>query len=141
MVTPPPATDGSPRPMDVLATMPFAQAVGIRLVTLASGAVVGELDWRPERTTLGGAMHGGAIMALADTVGAVAAFLDLPPGATGTSTIESKSNLVGAVREGTVVATATVVHAGRRTMVVQTESRVAGRLVALTTQTQAVIST
>lgn len=139
MVSPPAPTPTTPTPAEVLATMPFAQHAGVRLTALSSGAVVGELAWDPARTTLGGAMHGGAVMTLADTVGAVAAFLNLPHGATATSTIESKTNLVGAVRAGTVVATATVVHAGRRTIVVQTESRVEDRLVALTTQTQAVV--
>lgn len=139
MAAPPPPNPQTIDPADVLATMPFAEAAGVRLVAVSSGAVVGELDWRPDRTTLGGAMHGGAVMTLADTVGAVAAFLHLPPGAHGTATIGSSTNLVGAVREGTAVATATVVHAGGRTIVVQTEVHAGDRLVALTTQTQAVL--
>ena len=57
--------------------------------------VVGELDWAPERCTVGGVLHGGTLMTLADSVGAVCAFLSLPAGATGTSTIASKTNLVG----------------------------------------------
>lgn len=136
---PAPTADTLPTPADVLATMPHAAAVGIRLVAVATGAVVGELDWHADRTTLGGSLHGGALMALADTVGAVAAFLHLPAGASGTATIESKTNFMGAVRDGTVVATAVVVHAGHRTVVVQTEMRHGDRLVALTTQTQAVV--
>lgn len=124
----------------LLAHMPFAESVGARLVAASTGAVVGELDWAPERCTAGGVMHGGALMTLADSVGAVCAHLNLPEGAVGTATIESKTNLVGAVREGTAVATAHVVHAGRTTIVVQTEVRVGDRLVALTTQTQTVLT-
>ncbi len=121
------------------AHMPFAEAVGARLVAAGTGAVVGELDWAPERCTVGGVLHGGALMTLADSVGAVCAHLNLPAGATGTATIESKTNLLGAVRDGTAVATAHPVHVGRTTVVVQTEIRVGDRLVALTTQTQSVL--
>ncbi len=124
----------------LLAHMPFAETIGARLVAASTGAVVGELDWAPGRCTVGGVMHGGALMTLADSVGAVCAHLNLPEGAVGTATIESKTNLVGAVREGTAVATARVVHAGRTTLVVQTEVRAGDRLVALTTQTQAVLT-
>ena len=78
-------------------------------------------------------------MALADSAGAVCAYLNLPEGATGTSTIQSATNFLGAVREGTAEATATPVHTGRSTIVVATEVRVDGRLVAVTTQTQSVL--
>lgn len=122
------------------AHMPFAETIGARLVAASTGAVVGELDWARERCTVGGVMHGGALMTLADSVGAVCAHLNLPEGAVGTATIESKTNLVGAVREGTAVATARVVHAGRTTIVVQTEVHAGDRLVALTTQTQTVLT-
>lgn len=124
----------------LVAHMPFAEAIGARLVAAGTGAVVGELDWAPERCTAGDVMHGGALMTLADSVGAVCAHLNLPAGATGTATIESKTNLVGAVRAGTAVATAHPVHVGRTTIVVQTEVHVDGRLVALTTQTQSVLT-
>ena len=84
-------------------------------------------------------MHGGALMTLADSVGAVCAFLNLPAGAS-TSTIESKTNFMRGVREGAAVATASPVHVGRTTIVVQTDIRdSAGKRVALVTQTQAVI--
>lgn len=127
-------------PEQYLATMPFAEEIGVRLTDVSAEAVVGELDWAAHRCTLGGVLHGGALMTLADSVGAVSAFLNLPDGAVGTSTIESKTNLVGAVREGMAVATARPVHVGRTTIVVQTEVRVGDRLVALTTQTQSVLS-
>jgi uncharacterized protein (TIGR00369 family) len=88
----------------------------------------------------GGALHGGAIMALADTAGADAAFLNLPEDATGTTTVESKTNLLAAVREGTVTAESSILHAGRTLVVVESELRRAdGRLAAKTTQTQAVL--
>ena len=98
------------------------------------------LDWRAELCTAGGVMHGGVLMSLADTAGAVCAFLNLPEGAQGTTTIESKTNLIAAVRDGVVTAVAVPLHAGSRVIVVETELRGTGdRLVAKTTQTQAVL--
>jgi 1,4-dihydroxy-2-naphthoyl-CoA hydrolase len=98
------------------------------------------MDWAPERCTAGGLMHGGAVMALADSAGAACAFANLPEGAAGTSTIESKTNFLGGAREGTVRATARPLHVGSTTIVVETEVRDAtGRLIAKTTQTQMVL--
>jgi len=126
-------------PADLLAAMPFAAAQGFTLSAAAPDRVVGHVDWAPERCTTGGVLHGGVLMALADSAGAVCAFLNLPPGA-GTSTIESKTNLFRAVREGSVTATARPVHVGRSTIGVQTELRDdRDRLVALTFQTQVVL--
>ena len=144
------AWTGSPRGRDaarmadhepdaLLALMPFAQTCGVRLLTTTPGEVRGELDWAAERCTTAGVLHGGALMTLADSLGAVCAFLNLPAGAT-TSTIESKTNFFRAVRDGTVSGTAKPVHVGRTTIVVQTELRDGqSRLVALVTQTQAVL--
>ena len=102
-------------------------------------AVRGRLAWAPERCTTGGLLHGGAVMTLADSVGAVCAFLNLPEGAS-TSTIESKTNFFRGVRDGEIVATAQPLHVGRTTIVVQTDVRTADdKRVALVTQTQAVI--
>lgn len=124
----------------LISSMPFAVSNGIDLQVANVEEVVATLDWAPDRCTVGGAMHGGALMALADSAGAIAAYLNLPEGAAGTSTIESKTNLFRAVKEGTVTATATVIHAGRTTIVVQTDVRDAqGRRAALTLQTQAVL--
>ena len=124
----------------LLASMPFAQDLGLRLLTAGPEEVRGELPWAPERCTTGGLLHGGAVMALADTLGAVCAFLNLPEGA-GTSTIESKTNFFRGVREGLVTATSRPLHVGRTTIAVQTESRDDdGRLVALSLQTQAVLA-
>ena len=84
-------------------------------------------------------MHGGALMSLADTAGAVCAFLNLPDGAAGTMTIESKTNLLAPVRGGTVTATATPLRAGRTLIVVETELRTGDGLVAKTLQSQVVL--
>jgi 1,4-dihydroxy-2-naphthoyl-CoA hydrolase len=126
-------------PAQLKDAMPFAGTLGIELTEASADSVTGRLAWGPELTTVGGVLHGGALMALADAVGAVCAFLNLPDGAQ-TSTIESKTNFFRAVRDGNVEATATPLHVGRSTIVVQTDIRDAeGRRVALTTQTQAVI--
>jgi 1,4-dihydroxy-2-naphthoyl-CoA hydrolase len=125
---------------ELVGAMPFAAATGVEVQSATKESVVGTMAWAPERCTAGGVLHGGALMTLADTIGALAAFLNLPPGAS-TSTIESKTNLFRAVREGTITATATPLHVGRTTIAVQTEVRDdAGKLVSLTVQTQAVLT-
>ncbi|MBI2466254.1 MAG: PaaI family thioesterase [Candidatus Rokubacteria bacterium] len=114
--------------------------LGIRLVEATRDRVVAELAIRDELRTPGGALHGGAIMALADTTGATATVLNLPPGAW-TTTLESKTNFFAAGREGTVRAEALPLHRGKRTMVWQTRvTDAAGRLLALTIQTQMVLT-
>ncbi|HEY5887769.1 MAG TPA: PaaI family thioesterase [Acidimicrobiales bacterium] len=126
---------------DLLATMPFSQALGMTFLSADAAEVRATLPWDECRTTLGGVLHGGALMTLADSCGAVCAFLNLPEGAVGTSTIESKTNLFRGVRSGEVTASTTPLHAGRTTIAVQTEVRDGhGRLVSLTIQTQAVLS-
>jgi uncharacterized protein (TIGR00369 family) len=123
-----------------VAIMPFAGALGIELTAASPEQVVGTMSWAPERCTAGGVLHGGAIMAFADTVGAVCAILNLPEGAT-TATISSSTNMLRAVRGGEVTATARRLHAGRSTITVQTELRDDdGRLVAQVTQAQAVLA-
>jgi 1,4-dihydroxy-2-naphthoyl-CoA hydrolase len=122
------------------AAMPFAVALGIAVTRASAEEVRGRMDWTPERCTTGATLHGGAIMSLADTLGAICAFLNLPPGA-GTSTIESKSNFFAAVRSGHVEGITHPLHVGRRTIVVQTDVHDAsGRRVAQVTQTQAVLA-
>lgn len=123
--------------------LPLAQLLGIAFIHAEPQCVVAELVVRDELCTLGGHVHGGTIMALADTVGAAGTFINLQPGASGTTTIESKTNFLGAVPAGTrLLATATAVHRGHQTQVwqtyVETES---GRLVAVVTQTQLVLHT
>ena len=121
-------------------SMPLCATLGVRAVRNGRDVVELEMDWAPERCTAAGLLHGGAVMALADSAGAACAFANLPEGAAGTSTIESKTNFLGAVREGTVRAVARPLHVGSTTIVVETETRdSAGRLVAKTTQTQMVL--
>jgi 1,4-dihydroxy-2-naphthoyl-CoA hydrolase len=125
---------------DLVATMPFAVSVGITIDAATKDEVRGGLSWAPERCTTGGLMHGGAVMTLADSLGAVCAFLNLPRGAA-TSTITSSTNFFRAVRDGAVHGTSRPLHVGRTTIVVQTELRDANdKLVALVTQTQAVLT-
>jgi 1,4-dihydroxy-2-naphthoyl-CoA hydrolase len=118
--------------------IPFAAAIGMELLEAVPGLVVSRLQWAPERCTTGGVMHGGALMALADNGGGVCAFLNLPEGAVGTATIESKTNFLRAVREGAVTASSRPLHVGRTMAVVETELvRDDGKLAAKVTQTQA----
>jgi 1,4-dihydroxy-2-naphthoyl-CoA hydrolase len=120
--------------------MPFTGLIGATAVSIAPEAVVLRLDWDASRCTSGGLMHGGALMSLADSAGGFCAFLNLPEGATGTATISSATNLLRGVRSGHVEATATVLHGGRSTLVIDTELRDdAGKLVGRVTQTQAVL--
>jgi uncharacterized protein (TIGR00369 family) len=124
----------------LLASMPFAAAAGIELDSASAEEVTGRLPWAPERCTTLGVLHGGALMTLADSLGALCAFLNLPPGA-GTSTIESKTNFFRAVREGEVHARSFPLHVGRTVIVVQTDlSNGRGKRVAQVVQTQAVLA-
>lgn len=126
--------------MDDLSTLiPLTGLLGIEIPETSPEEVRGRMAWAPERCTSAGILHGGAIMAFADTLGAVCAALNLPEGAT-TATIESKTNFFRAVRDGHVDGVAHPLHAGRTTIVVQTDVHDAGgRHVAQITQTQAVI--
>jgi 1,4-dihydroxy-2-naphthoyl-CoA hydrolase len=128
----------TPTPEQIRDTMPFAALVGAELLEVTAGLVRGRMQWSPERCTAGGLLHGGALMALADGCGGVCAFLNLPEGAIGTATIESKTNFLRAVREGTVTCSTRPLHKGRTMIVIETEmTRDDGSLVAKTTQTQA----
>jgi 1,4-dihydroxy-2-naphthoyl-CoA hydrolase len=118
--------------------MPYAALIGIELLEATPEIVRGKLDWSAERCTAGGLMHGGAAMSLADSCGGVCAFLNLPMGATGTSTIESKTNFLRAVRDGSLTATSRPLHRGRSLIVVETElAREDGSLAAKVIQSQA----
>jgi uncharacterized protein (TIGR00369 family) len=118
--------------------MPFAALIGVELLEAGPELVRGRLEWEHERCTAGGVMHGGALMALADTCGGACAFLNLPEGAIGTATIESKTNFLRAVREGSITAATRPLHKGRTMIVLETEiAREDGSLVAKVTQTQA----
>jgi 1,4-dihydroxy-2-naphthoyl-CoA hydrolase len=118
----------------------LAELLGIRFVEATAERLVAELTIRDDLRTVGGALHGGTLMAFADTLGAVATVLNLPPGA-GTTTLESKTNFFAAGRSGLVRAEAIPLHRGKRTMVWQTRMHdEAGRLLAQTIQTQMVLT-
>lgn len=120
--------------------MPFVRTLGIELVGATTEAVTARMTWSEDRCTSGGILHGGALMALADSAGAMAAYLHLPADATGTTTVESKTNFFRAVRDGHVEALARPLHVGRTMIVLETELRDAdGRLVAKVTQSQLVL--
>src|SRR5207248_10771671 len=125
---------------ELVGAMPFAERLGLRVEAATKDEVSGALDWAEELCTAGGVLHGGALMAAADSLGALCAFLNLPEGAA-TATIESKTNFLRAVRGGAVTLAATPLHVGRSSIVVQTELRDRdGDRVALVIQTQAVLT-
>ena len=119
--------------------MPLCDTLGMTASTLSPACVELHMSWADGLCTSNRLLHGGALMALIDSAAATAAFLNLPDHATGTSTIESKTNFLGAVSDGTVSATAVPLHVGSTTIVVETEVRHDGRLVAKATQTQIVL--
>ncbi|HTX26332.1 MAG TPA: PaaI family thioesterase [Streptosporangiaceae bacterium] len=122
----------------LVALMPFAEHLGLLLDEATSDRVVARLPWAPHLCTTGGIMHGGALMSLADTAGALVAFLGLPEGAT-TATITSTSQMFRPASAGAVRAVAVPLHRGRTTVTVQTSLYDSEqRLVAQTTQIQAV---
>ncbi|WP_415915955.1 PaaI family thioesterase [Speluncibacter jeojiensis] len=119
--------------------MPLTEHLGIELAEAGPDRVVGTMRWRPALTTAAGLLHGGALMALADSIGAVCAFLNLPAGAS-TSTTSSNTLFLRGVREGQVTATARPLHVGRSTIAVVVDlTDGTGRSVAQVTQSQAVL--
>ena len=124
----------------LVSLMPFAGQLGVVLDEAGPDRVIARLDWAPHLCTSGGVIHGGVLMSLADTAGALVTFLGLPEGAT-TATITSTSQLFRPVLRGTVRAVSVPLHRGRTTVTAQTSLYVsAERLVAVTTQVQAVRS-
>ena len=121
--------------------LPFAKLMGLTYTAASKDKVTASMLVREDMCTLPAILHGGAVMAFADTLGAAAAFLNLPKGAT-TTTVVSKTNFVAAAPAGmTVHGETTPVHRGRRTMIWQTRvTTPEGKLVALVTQTQMVLS-
>ncbi|HEY2217655.1 MAG TPA: PaaI family thioesterase [Solirubrobacteraceae bacterium] len=129
---------GTATPQQFRDSMPFFALIGVELLEASPELVVGRLEYAPERCTAGGLLHGGALMALADGCGGVCAFLNLPEGAIGTATIESKTNFLRGVREGAVTASTRPLHTGRTTIVIETTIvRADDALAAKVTQTQA----
>ena len=122
----------------LIALMPFARRLGLRLEEATPDRVVATLDWDPDLCTTAGIMHGGALMTLADSVGALVAFLGLAEGST-TATVTSTTQMFRPVTAGTVRTEALPLHRGRTVVTVQTSVRDSqDRLVAQTTQVQAV---
>jgi len=121
--------------------MPFSKLMGIEVTDAQADKVEGRLTVRADLCTTGGIMHGGAIMAFADSLGAIGAFLSLPEGAAGTTTIESKTNLLSAAPENSVVlGVTTPVKLGKKLSVWQTRVETEDdKLIALVTQTQLVL--
>jgi 1,4-dihydroxy-2-naphthoyl-CoA hydrolase len=128
-----------PADLDALvALMPFAEHLGLILDEASADQVIARLAWAPHLCTTGGIVHGGVLMSLADTVGALVTFLGLPEGAT-TATITSTSQMFRPVSGGTVRAVAVPLHRGRTTVTAQTSLYDSEqRLVAQTTQIQVV---
>lgn len=120
--------------------MPFAELLGVRIVHAAPERLTAEMVVRENLCTLPAVLHGGAVMAFADSLGAYATMLNLPAGAS-TTTIESKTNFFAPAPAGTIVTgECAPLHRGRRTMVWQTRiTNAQGRLLALVTQTQMVL--
>jgi 1,4-dihydroxy-2-naphthoyl-CoA hydrolase len=121
--------------------IPFAGLIGIDVVSAEKERIEARLLVRPDLCNPLRGLHGGAAMALADTLGAMGASMNLPAGAAGTTTLESKTNFIGVAREGeTVAAVCTPLHIGKRTSIWQTRiTSEAGKTVALVTQTQMVL--
>lgn len=120
--------------------IPLAKTLGISFQTTEPEVVKARLNWSDGLCTTGGMLHGGVLMALADTTGAACAFMNLPEGAGGTTTIESKTNFLRAVREGFVESTSKPLHVGRTVIVVETDLRDHhANLVARVTQSQLVL--
>lgn len=117
----------------------LGELLGVRVIEATKDRVVAELNVRQNLTTVGGSLHGGTLMAFADTLGATATMLNVADGA-GTTTIESKTNFFAGCREGVVRAESTPLHRGKRTQVWQTRiTDATGRLLSLTIQTQMVL--
>jgi uncharacterized protein (TIGR00369 family) len=121
--------------------IPFAGLLGIDVISAEKDRIEARMLVRSDMCNPMKGLHGGAAMSLADTLGAMGASINLPEGAGGTTTLESKTNFIGVAREGeTVMAVCTPLHIGRRTSIWQTRiTSEAGKTVALVTQTQMVL--
>ena len=120
--------------------IPLCATLGITADTFQPDEVVLSLDWTPTLCTSNNVLHGGIVMTLADSAAGVCAFLNLPDGAAGTATVESKTNFLAATRSGTLKAHSRPLHVGTRTIVLDTEVRGDdGKLAAKVVQTQAIL--
>ena len=118
----------------------FPGLMGLEVVEAQADRVVATMRVRPDLCTTGNSLHGGALMAFADTLGGVGTYLNLPAGKR-TTTIESSTKFIGGAKVGTIVTgECTALHRGRTTMVWQTRvTSDAGRLCGVVTQTQLVL--
>jgi uncharacterized protein (TIGR00369 family) len=124
----------------IQAQIPLCATLGITADAARPEDVVLSLDWAPTLCTGNDVLHGGIVMTLADSAGGVCAFLNLPEGARGTATIESKTNFLAATRSGTLKAHCRPLHIGKRVIVLETDVRGDdGKLAAKVLQTQAIL--
>jgi uncharacterized protein (TIGR00369 family) len=113
--------------------------LGIELVEVTPDRVVARLKVSEKLMTVGGTIHGGTLMAFADSVGAAGTVANLAEGQR-TATLESKTNFIAGCRSGTVQAEAKPIHKGKRTHVWETRiTDEAGKLLSVTTQTQMIL--
>lgn len=119
--------------------MPFAEVLDLEVDRAGPAGVWARGRWDAQRCTAGGVLHGGVLMASADSIAALCAQLNLPDGATGSTTVEAGTHFFAAVREGSFTVVAEPVHAGRSTVVVQTDIRTGERLASRSVQTQAAL--
>ena len=121
--------------------MPFTHLMGVEVTSQEKGQVIGRISVREELCTTGRIMHGGAVMAMADALGAIGAYLNIPDNAKATTTIESKTNFMRAAPLGSIVTGECMpLHVGRRTSVWQTTLRnEEQKTIAVVTQTQMVL--
>lgn len=127
--------------MDPVELMPLAATLGITFPTAEAGCVKARMEWRAELCTTGGVLHGGTLMALGDSAGGLCAFLNLPTGSPGTTTVSSSTAFLAACRGGIVEATATPLKVGRTVIAIDVAVRDGdGRLLATMTQSQLVLS-
>ncbi len=141
-----PSAEASSDPAHLAATeaihglMPFAKTLGLQVLANEREEVRCRLEWSDDLAGAGVGLHGGAILGLADCAGGICAFRNLPDGAAGTTTIESKTNFLRGVRAGHVEAVSRPLHVGRSVIVIETDvSDAAGRLAARVTQSQIVL--
>jgi uncharacterized protein (TIGR00369 family) len=118
----------------------FPGLMGMQLTEITTERIIASMEVRPDLCTVGEILHGGALMAFADTLGGIATFVNLESGAR-TTTIESKTNFLGAMPVGTrIIGECTPLHRGKTTMVWQTHVKSEdGKLCAVVIQTQMVL--
>lgn len=126
---------------DIVGLVPFTKTLGLSVISDGPDEVHVRLNWSTDLCTSNGVLHGGVIMAMADTAGGICAYRNISLGASGTTTIESKTNFLSAVTYGHISAIAKPIHLGNTLAVIETDVRDnGGKLVARVNQTQLVLS-